>query len=171
MWIVASHCFLFGFQFRCVLLMYLCILVVFNRTMGMDTQIHSHFIWNLEFSILFHTSAQHVFWLRAICLHIHDMRIGWSWKEKHVLNTSKTIVISVTYLLLNTHVRIFVDKMNILVDTLMNAHKLCYLLGYHNLNILSYDTHDTITEFIGILCFHTILPLTNCPTRVTHKLW
>ena len=91
--------------------------------------------------------------------------------EKHVLNTSQNIVISVTYWLLNTHVRIFVDKMNILVDTIMNEHKLCYLLGYYNLNILRYDTHDTITEFIGILYSHTIMPLINCPTRVAHKLW
>ena len=46
--------------------------------------------------------------------------------EKHVLKTSKNVVISVIYRPPNTDVRIFIDKMNILLDTIMKEHKLCY---------------------------------------------
>ena len=89
--------------------------------------------------------------------------------EKHVLKTSKNVVISVIYRPPNTDVRIFIDKMNILLDTIMKEHKLCYLLGDYNLNILNYDTHDTTAEFIDILYSHAILPLINRPTRVTQS--
>ena len=88
--------------------------------------------------------------------------------EKHVLKTSKN-VISVIYRPPNTDVRIFIDKMNILLDTIMKEHKLCYLLGDYNLNILNYDTHDTTAEFIDILYWHAILLLINRPTRVTQS--
>ena len=89
--------------------------------------------------------------------------------EKHVLKTSKNVVISVIYRPPNTDVRIFIDKMNILLDTIMKEHKLCYLLGDYNINILNYDTHDTTVEFIDILYSHAILPLINRPTRVTQS--
>ena len=89
--------------------------------------------------------------------------------EKHVLKTSKNVVISVIYRPPNTDVRIFIDKMNILLDTIMKEHKLCYLLGDYNLIILNYDTHDTTAEFIDILYSHAILPLINRPTRVTQS--
>ena len=89
--------------------------------------------------------------------------------EKHVLKTSKNVVISVIYRPPNTDVRIFIDKMNIMLDTIMKEHKLCYLLGDYNSNILNYDTHDTTAEFIAILYSHAILPLINRPTRVTQS--
>ena len=78
--------------------------------------------------------------------------------EKHVLKTSKNVVISVIYQPPNTDVRIFIDKIKIWLDTIMKAHKLCYLLGDYNLNILNYDTHDKTAEFIDILYSHAILP-------------
>ena len=89
--------------------------------------------------------------------------------EKRVLKTSKNVVISMIYRPPNTDVRIFIDKMNILLDTIMKEHKLCNLLGDYNLNILNYDTHDTTAEFIDILYSHAILPLINRPTRVTQS--
>ena len=74
---------------------------------------------------------------------------------------------SVIYQPPNSNVRLFNDKINILLDTIMKEHKLCYLLGDYSLNILNYDTHDTTAELIDILYSHAILPLKKRPTRVT----
>ena len=104
---------------------------------------------------------EHAWWIYIQCVSVEV--------EKHVLKTSKNVVISVIYRPPNTDVRIFIDKMNILLDTIMKEHKLCYLLGDYNLIILNYDTHDTTAEFIDILYSHAILPLINRPTRVTQS--
>ena len=80
--------------------------------------------------------------------------------------SNNTIIISVIYKPPNTDPRIFIDKLRLL-DSVKQENKLCYFLGDYNINILNYETHRAIADFVDIFYSYAIFPLINRPTRIT----
>ena len=81
--------------------------------------------------------------------------------------SNNTIIISVIYRPPNTDTRMFIDKQSGLLDWVKQENKLCYFLGDYDINILNYETHRAIADFVDIFYSYAIFPLINRPTRIT----
>ena len=88
----------------------------------------------------------------------------------HVLNTSRNIVISVIYLPPNTDIGIFIDDINIFLNTKTEEYKLCYLSWYYKLNVLKY-IHCTTADFIDAVYSHVVLLLVQEPKWGPGENW
>ena len=67
----------------------------------------------------------------------------------------------------NTDTRVFIDKLNGLLDSVKHENKLCYFLGNYDINILNYKTHRATADFVDILYSYAIFPLINRPNTIT----
>ena len=69
----------------------------------------------------------------------------------------------------------FVQNSNInnndglVLASINNTNKSCYICGDFNLNLLNVDTHPKTTEFLNIMSTHSYRPLVEVPTRITIK--
>ena len=56
--------------------------------------------------------------------------------------------------------------MNILLNTLKNENKFCYLMGDFNINLLNYDRHNGTNDLVDLLHSYSFISLINKPTRI-----
>jgi len=56
--------------------------------------------------------------------------------------------------------------MSLLLVTIQNEHKLAYIMGDYNINLLNTDKHLQTSEFVDIIFGFGYYPLINKPTRV-----
>ena len=87
--------------------------------------------------------------------------------DKSVFNTRGNLVLVVLYRPPNTDVKIFIQKLNIILDQIKRERKLCYIMGDYNINILNYESNSATAEFVDTMYAFTFLPLINRPTRIT----
>ena len=59
------------------------------------------------------------------------------------------------------------DYLNELLDKLSKENRIIFLLGDFNINLLNYDIHPPINEFLDSLSSHYFLPHILEPSRVT----
>jgi len=52
------------------------------------------------------------------------------------------------------------------LEKIKKEHKLCYLLGDYNINLLNSDTHQLTAKFVDTMFMYGYIPLTNKPTRI-----
>ena len=86
--------------------------------------------------------------------------------DKSVFNTRGNLVLVVLYRPPNTDVKIFIQKLNIILDQIKRERKLCYIMGDYNINILNYESNSATAEFVDTMYAFTFLPLINRPTRI-----
>ena len=46
-------------------------------------------------------------------------------------------------------------------------HKICFLVGDLNLNLIDYQSNATVRDFVNLIFQHSLVPIVNKPTRVT----
>ena len=71
--------------------------------------------------------------------------------EKQVFDTPKNVIISVIYRPPNTDTRLFTENINIVLNIIKRENKICYFMGYYNINILNYDSHSATAQ---LYCCH-----------------
>ena len=86
------------------------------------------------------------------------------------------LVLVVTYRPPNTDVKIFIQKLNNILDQIKRERKLCYIMGDYNINILNYESNSATAEFVDTMYAFTFLPLINqwCIrpfSCISYKLW
>jgi hypothetical protein len=89
-------------------------------------------------------------------------------KEIETSNIKKTIIVEIVYRPPHQLVNEYVKHTDILMTTISKENKLCYLMGYFNLDlIMKYHCHQFISEFLDIMYSNMFLPLITRPTRIT----
>jgi hypothetical protein len=79
----------------------------------------------------------------------------------------KNIIVGVLYRPPDSNVNLFVQKFDDLLGKISSENKTCYLAGYFNLDLISYQ-NDTITgKFLDNLYSNAFIPMVTCPTRIT----
>lgn len=61
------------------------------------------------------------------------------------------------------------DYITPLLEKLSNENKDLVLMGDYNIDLLKYDTIDSVTEFLNIMQSNSLIPLILKPTRITTK--
>ena len=84
-------------------------------------------------------------------------------------NTKKSIIIGVVYRMPDTSIEIFNDYMSDVLGTIEREHKLCYLLGDYNIDLLQHDTHRPTSSWLDVLYSNGVFPLITKPTRVADR--
>ena len=86
-----------------------------------------------------------------------------------ICNPKKTnIIIGCSYKHPNMNINEFNDDyLNELLDKLSKENRIIFLLGDFNINLLNYDIHPPINEFLDSLSSHYFLPHILEPSRVT----
>ena len=82
-------------------------------------------------------------------------------------NEGKDVVVGILYRRPHTDLNLFFNSLNNILSIINEEHKLCYILGDFNLDLLKSDTQAPVADLIATcyskLMFNTI----NKPTRVT----
>ena len=61
----------------------------------------------------------------------------------------------------------FTDQVNKILGHVNAENKKCYIMGDFNINLLQYDTDNTVKNFINVLSSHSFYPTISKPTRIT----
>ena len=77
------------------------------------------------------------------------------------------VIIGVIYRPPNQDISSFNDNMNNIVNVVRRENKTCYFLGDYNINILKYESHAQISQFVDVMSSNGVLPLITRPSRVT----
>ena len=77
------------------------------------------------------------------------------------------VIIGVIYRPPNQDISSFNDNMNNIVNVVRRENKTCYFLGDYNNNILKYESHAQISQFVDVMSSNGVLPLITRPSRVT----
>ena len=88
---------------------------------------------------------------------------------KSVFGHERNVVVGVFYRPPNNDIQCFIDVVKDICDKLRNENKLCYLLGYYNINLLNVDTHTSTADFNDTMFSNGFIPLITRPTRVTQS--
>ena len=87
--------------------------------------------------------------------------------DRDAFRTSQDIVIGVIYRPPNTDLSLFNETLIDLLYNIRSEHKLVYLMGDYNINLLSSETHTLTSEFLELMFSNNYVPLINRPTRVS----
>ena len=68
-------------------------------------------------------------------------------------------------------VEIFTDRLTDIMNVIEKEHKLCYIMGYLNIDFLKSDDHKSTGALLDVLHSYNVhvFPLITKPTRVTEK--
>ena len=61
----------------------------------------------------------------------------------------------------------FLCDLDLLLDKISRENKIIYLLGDHNLNLLTHSRHQDTSKFLDLLYSSMFFPLITSPTRIT----
>ena len=84
------------------------------------------------------------------------------------LNVSKNVIIGVVYRPPGTDLKQFSDILSNMLNDIRSEHKMCYLLGDWNINLLNYDSHTLTTNVVDLFYSFGFMPLINRPTRISN---
>ena len=87
--------------------------------------------------------------------------------DKSAFNSNTHIICGVVYRPPNTSIDDFLATFETFLSTITNEHKLSYICGDFNLNLLNADNHVPTRNFIDTMYANSFLPLISKPTRVT----
>ena len=87
-----------------------------------------------------------------------------------LINTHTTnVLIGVVYKPPSASYDHFSEHINGILENISNENKKCYLMGDFNINLLQYDTNNTVQNFIDMLSSQSFYPNINKPTRITES--
>ena len=78
-----------------------------------------------------------------------------------------TYVIGLVYKPPNCNITEFSNAMHSILDKI--ASKPCYIMGDYNLDLLKHEIHHPTENFLYIMYANYLVPLINCPTRITKE--
>ena len=84
-----------------------------------------------------------------------------------LISKSVSHIISVIYRPPNQSKIRFIDDMAVLLNRISTEKKQCILLGDFNINMLDYNTHSFVNNFIDMMATFSFYPQIVKPTRVT----
>jgi hypothetical protein len=79
----------------------------------------------------------------------------------------KNAIIGLVYRPPNQDVNIFVDTITEKLSQVRNEHKIMFLMGDFNVNILNHEEHIPTSEFLECMYSNSMFPLISKPTRIT----
>jgi hypothetical protein len=80
---------------------------------------------------------------------------------------TKDIIIGVVYKPPNTDLDVFNTQFGEVLNVLAKEKKPCYILGDYNINLLKFQTHLPIGDFINTILSNGFYQLIDKPTRIT----
>ena len=89
--------------------------------------------------------------------------------NKELLNTDKNVLIGTIYRPPDTDTKEFINKFQIIIESIHRENKWCYLMGDFNINLMNCDTHNLTGEFYDLMTSFVFLPTITRSTRITHN--
>ena len=103
----------------------------------------------------------------------NDLSINNSEMEScfiELINThNSNVLIGVVYKPPSASYDHFSEHINGILENISNENIKCYLMGDFNINLLQYDTNNTVLNFIDMLSSQSFYPTINKPTRITES--
>ena len=87
--------------------------------------------------------------------------------DKTCFNSKTDILVILVYRIPDTDIDLFMQHLELCLETVRKEKKLCYLLGDLNIDLLKHETHRPTSNFLDIMYSSNMLPLITKPTRVT----
>lgn len=84
-----------------------------------------------------------------------------------ITSLDKRIIIVVVYRPPGTDLEAFIGSITGVLNTIKREHKLAYIVGDFNLDLLKYNNHLPTSEFYDLMFSYSFLPVITKPTRVT----
>jgi len=84
-------------------------------------------------------------------------------------NTQSSVIIAVLYRPPNSNMQNFIDQFTVILSTIKDEGKICYIVGDTNINLLNVSTHALTSSFYETLYSFGFLPLITKPTRITEN--
>ena len=78
--------------------------------------------------------------------------------EKNTFEMTKNILVAIIFRPPNTDSGVYIDVLNNFLKNVEIEDKLCYIIGYYNMNILNYDIHAQTTKFVDLLYINVFFP-------------
>ena len=79
---------------------------------------------------------------------------------------NRSELVGVIYRRPNSEIRVFIETLNRLLGEVCTTHKICYIMGDFNLDLLKYDNNGPIRDFANMFFSYCFYPCINKPTRV-----
>ena len=86
--------------------------------------------------------------------------------NKHVFRQQSNIILDIIYRPPNTDINSFNETLSTILEKLKVEHKICYLMGDYNINLLNYSLPS---DFVDLMHSHSFISLINRPTRITEN--
>jgi exonuclease III len=84
-----------------------------------------------------------------------------------VNNHNSNVVIGVVYKSPSAPLNNFIELINDILACVNNENKKCYIMGDFNIDLLQYDTHNGVRNFMDTLQSQSFYSTINKPTRIT----